>query len=46
MIFPCDSVLSTVPKVMDRMGFKWDPSTAGSSVRFDPPNPLHKVRLM
>ncbi|KAF9227359.1 hypothetical protein BS17DRAFT_775364 [Gyrodon lividus] len=26
-------------KVMRDMGFKYDPSTAGSSVRFDPPNP-------
>ncbi|KAF8444599.1 hypothetical protein L210DRAFT_978319 [Boletus edulis BED1] len=26
-------------KVMREMGFKYDPSTAGSSVRFDPPNP-------
>lgn len=25
------------------MGFKYDPSTAGSSVRFDPPNPKDKV---
>ncbi|KAF8844311.1 hypothetical protein BDN67DRAFT_765829 [Paxillus ammoniavirescens] len=26
-------------KVMREMGFEYDPSTAGSSVRFDPPNP-------
>ncbi|KAN0091136.1 hypothetical protein V8E55_004702 [Tylopilus felleus] len=26
-------------KLMREMGFKYDPSTAGSSVRFDPPNP-------
>ena len=26
-------------KIMREMGFKIDPSTAGSSVRFDPPNP-------
>ncbi|KZT29034.1 hypothetical protein NEOLEDRAFT_1154103 [Neolentinus lepideus HHB14362 ss-1] len=26
-------------KVMREMGFSYDPSTAGSSVRFDPPNP-------
>ncbi|KAJ3558020.1 hypothetical protein NM688_g1154 [Phlebia brevispora] len=26
-------------KVMREMGFTYDPSTAGSSVRFDPPNP-------
>lgn len=25
------------------MGFKYDPSTAGSSVRFDPPNPKDRV---
>jgi len=25
------------------MGFKYDPSTAGSSVRFDPPNPGDRV---
>ena len=27
---------------MKEMGFKIDPSTAGSSVRFDPPNPKDK----
>ncbi|KIM45307.1 hypothetical protein M413DRAFT_441989 [Hebeloma cylindrosporum] len=26
-------------KIMREMGFSYDPSTAGSSVRFDPPNP-------
>ena len=26
-------------KIMREMGFEIDPSTAGSSVRFDPPNP-------
>ena len=26
------------------MGFKYDPSTAGSSVRFDPPHPGDRVR--
>jgi len=26
-------------QLMTEMGFKYDPSTAGSSVRFDPPNP-------
>ncbi|KAG9316615.1 hypothetical protein JVU11DRAFT_2669 [Chiua virens] len=30
-------------KVMREMGFKYDPSTAGSSVRFDPPNPKDRV---
>ncbi|KAH0827858.1 hypothetical protein J3R83DRAFT_3485 [Lanmaoa asiatica] len=30
-------------KVMREMGFKYDPSTAGSSVRFDPPNPEDRV---
>jgi len=25
-------------KIMREMGFEYDPSTAGSSVRFDPPN--------
>jgi hypothetical protein len=29
---------------MKDMGFKHDPSTAGSSVRFDPPNPKDPVR--
>jgi hypothetical protein len=29
---------------MQEMGFKYDPSTAGSSVRFDPPNPKDPVR--
>lgn len=28
---------------MREMGFEFDPSTAGSSVRFDPPNPKDKV---
>jgi hypothetical protein len=26
-------------QVMREMGFEYDPSTAGSSVRFDPPDP-------
>ena len=29
---------------MNEMGFAMDPSTAGSSVRFDPPDPRDKVR--
>jgi len=29
-------------KVMREMGFRYDPSTAGSSVRFDPPDPRDK----
>lgn len=29
----------TFVKLMREMGFQYDPSTAGSSVRFDPPNP-------
>ncbi|KAJ6500171.1 hypothetical protein C8R47DRAFT_1211730 [Mycena vitilis] len=29
----------TFVKLMREMGFDYDPSTAGSSVRFDPPNP-------
>ena len=28
---------------MREMGFKHDPSTAGSSVRFDPPDPKDRV---
>ena len=28
---------------MREMGFSYDPSTAGSSVRFDPPNPNDRV---
>lgn len=28
---------------MREMGFEYDPSTAGSSVRFDPPNKNEKV---
>lgn len=28
---------------MREMGFSYDPSTAGSSVRFDPPNKADKV---
>lgn len=31
-------------QLMRDMGFKYDPSTAGSSVRFDPPNPEDRVR--
>lgn len=30
-------------EVMRDMGFRYDPSTAGSSVRFDPPNPKDRV---
>lgn len=30
---------------MREMGFQYDPSTAGSSVRFDPPNPDDTVRM-
>jgi hypothetical protein len=29
---------------MREMGFEYDPTTAGSSVRFDPPDPRDKVR--
>ena len=32
----------TFLKLMREMGFEYDPSTAGSSVRFDPPNPKDK----
>ncbi|KAF8973070.1 hypothetical protein BDZ97DRAFT_1779193 [Flammula alnicola] len=31
-------------KLMREMGFEYDPSTAGSSVRFDPPNKNDRVR--
>lgn len=30
-------------QIMKEMGFEYDPSTAGSSVRFDPPNPTDRV---
>jgi hypothetical protein len=30
---------------MREMGFQYDPSTAGSSVRFDPPDPRDSVRV-
>lgn len=30
-------------QVMREMGFSYDPSTAGSSVRFDPPSSKDKV---
>jgi hypothetical protein len=30
---------------MREMGFEYDPSTAGSSVRFDPPNKNEKVSV-
>ncbi|KAG8213928.1 hypothetical protein J3R82DRAFT_10674 [Butyriboletus roseoflavus] len=33
-------------KVMREMGFKYDPSTAGSSVRFDPPNPTDRFTFI
>lgn len=32
-------------QIMREMGFKYDPSTAGSSVRFDPPNKNEKVSI-
>ena len=32
-------------QIMREMGFTYDPSTAGSSVRFDPPNKNEKVRV-
>ena len=32
-------------KVMRELGFEYDPSTAGSSVRFDPPNPNDRVSV-
>ena len=35
----------TVPQVMREMGFTYDPSTAGSSVRFDPPDSRDPVSL-
>jgi hypothetical protein len=31
---------------MREMGFEYDPSTAGSSVRFDPPSKNDKVRML
>lgn len=31
---------------MRELGFEYDPSTAGSSVRFDPPNPNDRVRAL
>lgn len=34
---------SRVHQVMREMGFSYDPSTAGSSVRFDPPDPRDPV---
>lgn len=30
---------------MREMGFEYDPTTAGSSVRFDPPNPRDPVSV-
>ena len=32
-------------QIMREMGFDYDPSTAGSSVRFDPPNKNEKVSV-
>ena len=32
-------------QVMRDTGFRCDPSTAGSSVRFDPPNPMDRVSV-
>lgn len=37
------SPMINVIQVMREMGFGYDPSTAGSSVRFDPPDPRDKV---
>ena len=37
---PLDRIRAAyLDQIMREMGFKIDPSTAGSSVRFDPPNP-------
>ncbi|KAH8119258.1 hypothetical protein DFH11DRAFT_1686181 [Phellopilus nigrolimitatus] len=33
-------------QIMRELGFEYDPSTAGSSVRFDPPNPNDRVRTL
>lgn len=38
-------VYSEVSQVMREMGFTYDPSTAGSSVRFDPPDPRDVVSV-
>lgn len=38
-------MLAELAQVMREMGFQYDPSTAGSSVRFDPPDPKDEVRF-
>lgn len=36
-------LLLTRIQVMRKMGFEYDPTAAGPSVRFDPPNPRYRV---
>lgn len=39
------STVTDLVQIMREMGFSYDPSTAGSSVRFDPPDKNDKVSV-
>jgi hypothetical protein len=45
VLFGYPSTAADVLQIMREMGFEYDPSTAGSSVRFDPPNKNEKVSI-
>lgn len=44
-LFGYTSTTTDPLQIMREMGFEYDPSTAGSSVRFDPPNKNDKVSV-
>lgn len=45
VLFGYPSTAADLLQIMREMGFECDPSTAGSSVRFDPPNKNEKVSV-
>ena len=45
VLFVYTSIATNLLQIMREMGFEYDPSTAGSSVRFDPPNKNDKVSV-
>jgi hypothetical protein len=45
VFFEYSSTVANLLQIMREMGFEYDPSTAGSSVRFDPPNKNDKVSV-
>lgn len=45
VFFGYPSTAADFLQIMREMGFEYDPSTAGSSVRFDPPNKNEKVSI-